>query len=295
MEIISNCPICQSQHIESFLEAKDYTVSGEVFKIVQCRSCDFLFTNPRPSAKEAGKYYESINYISHSNTNEGIVNKLYHWVRNVTLKQKTNWIENFRQANELLDIGCGNGHFVKACINRGWDAMGMELDIKTSEQARKNTKATIVNQLQEIKESQQFQIISLWHVLEHVYELDDYFRFFTSHLKPNGKLLIALPNPKSHDADKFKAYWAAYDVPRHIHHFTPKSIELLAKKYGFKLIQTKGLLFDSFYISLLSNEYESGHKKLISSFITGAFSNLKAFIFHGNYSSNLYIFEHAKK
>ncbi|MEY4384283.1 MAG: hypothetical protein RI995_1825 [Bacteroidota bacterium] len=293
MEIISNCPVCQSQHIESFLEAKDYTVSGEYFKIVQCRNCDFLFTNPRPSAEEAGKYYQSENYISHSNTSEGLINTLYHWVRTITLKQKTNWIQPYQKSKELLDIGCGNGHFLQACKQAGWKVSGMELDLKTAEQARKNTGAKIVNHLEEIKADETFQIISLWHVLEHVYELDQYFEFFKSHLKQDGKLLLALPNPKSHDAEKFKAYWAAYDVPRHIHHFTPKSIELLANKNGFKLTKTRGLLFDSFYISLLSNEYQSGNKKLISSLITGAFSNLKAFIFHGNYSSNLYIFEHA--
>lgn len=293
MEIISNCPICQSQHIESFLEAKDFTVSGEYFKIVQCRKCDFLFTNPRPSAKEAGKYYESENYISHSNTNKGLVNKLYHWIRNFTLKQKVNWISPYKQSKEILDIGCGNGHFLKACQNAGWNVSGMELDKKTAEQAEKNTGVKIANHLKEIDRTHQFQIISLWHVLEHVYELDEYFAFFKANLKLSGKLLLALPNPKSHDAEKFKSFWAAYDVPRHIHHFTPKTIELLANKHGFKLVKTKGLLFDSFYISLLSNEYQSGKKKLIPSFITGAFSNLKALIFNGNYSSNLYFFEHA--
>lgn len=293
MEIISNCPICQSRHIESFLEAKDFTVSGEYFKIVQCRSCSFLFTNPRPAANEAGKYYESSNYISHSNTNEGFVNQLYHKVRNITLQQKVKWIAPYKQSSEILDIGCGNGHFLKACKNAGWKVAGMELDKKTAEQAEKNTGEKIVNHLKEIDKESSFQIITLWHVLEHVYELDEYFAFFKAKLKPSGKLLFALPNPKSHDAEKFKSFWAAYDVPRHIHHFTPKTIEQLANKHGFKLVKTKGLLFDSFYISLLSNEYESGKKKLISSFITGAFSNLKAFIFSGNYSSNLYFFEHA--
>lgn len=291
MEIISNCPICQSQHIESFLEAKDYTVSGEFFKIVQCRSCDFLFTNPRPLAKEAGKYYQSETYISHSNTKEGIVNKLYHWVRNFTLQQKINWIRSYKNSNTLLDIGCGNGHFLQACQSAGWDVRGMELDPQTAAKATVLTKAKIAGKLSEIEAQEKFQIISLWHVLEHVYELDEYFTFFKKHLNENGKLLIAVPNPKSHDAEKFKSHWAAYDVPRHIHHFTPKTIQFLASKYGFKLVKTRGLLFDSFYISILSNEYQSGKKKLLASFITGAFSNLKAFIFNGNYSSNLYIFE----
>jgi hypothetical protein len=105
-------------------------------------------------------------------------------------------------------------------------------------------------------------------------------------------LILALPNSKSFDAQHFKEYWAAYDVPRHIYHFDPSTIESLAKKYGFKLKSTRGQIFDSFYISLLSHEYKTGKKKLISSLMVGLWSNLSAYFGKGNYSSNLYIFEH---
>jgi 2-polyprenyl-3-methyl-5-hydroxy-6-metoxy-1,4-benzoquinol methylase len=265
-----------------------------MFHIVTCDSCRLIYTNPRPAANEAGPYYHANAYISHSDTNEGIVNKLYHAVRKFTLQSKTNWIEPEKKGNkELLDIGCGNGHFLAAAKEKGWNINGVELDPETAARASKLTGLTIAPSLAEIATEKQFQVITLWHVLEHVYELDDYFHFFKSRLNKDGKLLLALPNPASFDAHYFKEYWAAYDVPRHIYHFTPATISALAAKYGFKLKKSRGLIFDSFYISLLSNEYKTGNKRLLHSFFIGLISNVRALLGKPNYSSNLYTFEHA--
>jgi 2-polyprenyl-3-methyl-5-hydroxy-6-metoxy-1,4-benzoquinol methylase len=294
MENIQNCPVCGSPHSSLKFKAKDYTVSNEMFHIVTCDSCRLIYTNPRPAANEAGPYYHANAYISHSDTNEGIVNKLYHAVRKLTLQSKTNWIEPEKKGNkELLDIGCGNGHFLAAAKEKGWNINGVELDPETAARASKLTGLTIAPSLAEIATEKQFQVITLWHVLEHVYELDDYFHFFKSRLNKDGKLLLALPNPASFDAHYFKEYWAAYDVPRHIYHFTPATISALAAKYGFKLKKSRGLIFDSFYISLLSNEYKTGNKRLLHSFFIGLISNVRALLGKPNYSSNLYTFEHA--
>jgi len=294
MEKLSSCPACGETKILPFLEAKDYTVSSEAFEINRCNSCELLFTNPRPKAAEAGPYYMSTNYISHSDTQEGIINKLYHAVRSFTLTQKTRWIEKEKGGNfELLDIGCGNGHFLHACQKAGWKINGMELDPATATRAESLLGIDIYPSIKEIPKDEKFRLISLWHVLEHVYELEEYFHFFKSRIASGGVLLLALPNSTSFDAQYFKEYWAAYDVPRHIYHFDPNTIESLAKKYGFKLKSTKGQIFDSFYISLLSHGYKTGKKKLISSFLVGMWSNLSAYFGKGNYSSNLYIFEHA--
>jgi 2-polyprenyl-3-methyl-5-hydroxy-6-metoxy-1,4-benzoquinol methylase len=253
-----------------------------------------VFTNPRPTSSEASKFYQSENYISHSNTQEGIINKLYHWVRKITLRQKTNWIESYKTGNKkLLDIGCGNGHFLHASKERGWNVTGMELDPETAKRASVLLDQSIHPSIKNIAEKESFDLISMWHVLEHVYELDEYFTFFKNHLSKSGKLLFALPNHLSYDAKVFQEYWAAYDVPRHIYHFNPTTLESLAKKHGFRLIKSKGQIFDSFYISLLSNEYKYGNKKIFSSFLIGLQSNLKAYFKTGNYSSNLYILEHA--
>lgn len=294
MENIQNCPVCGSPNSTLKYKAKDYTVSNEQFHIVSCDACSLIYTNPRPAANEAGPYYHASAYISHSDTNEGIVNKLYHAVRKFTLQSKLNWIEPDKKANkELLDIGCGNGHFLAAAKEKGWNINGLELDPETAARAAKLTGLTIAPSLQEIDREKEFQVITLWHVLEHVYELDAYFNFFKSRLNKEGKLLLALPNPASFDANYFKEYWAAYDVPRHIYHFTPATITALAAKYGFKLQKSRGLIFDSFYISLLSNEYKTGNKRLLHSFLIGFISNLRAMLGKPNYSSNLYIFEHA--
>jgi 2-polyprenyl-3-methyl-5-hydroxy-6-metoxy-1,4-benzoquinol methylase len=294
MENIQNCPVCGSPNSTLKFKAKDYTVSNEQFHIVSCDACSLIYTNPRPAANEAGPYYHASAYISHSDTNEGIVNRLYHAVRKFTLQSKLNWIEPDKKANkEILDIGCGNGHFLAAAKEKGWNINGLELDPETAARAAKLTGLTIAPSLVEIDPEKQFQVITLWHVLEHVYELDDYFNFFKSRLNKDGKLLLALPNAASFDASYFEEYWAAYDVPRHIYHFTPATITALAGKYGFKLKKSRGLIFDSFYISLLSNEYKTGNKRLIKSFFIGLISNLRAMVGKPNYSSNLYIFEHA--
>ena len=294
MENIQNCPVCGSPHSTLKLKAKDYTVSNEMFHIVTCDSCQLIYTNPRPAANEASPYYQASAYISHSDTSEGIVNKLYHAIRRITLKSKTNWIEpEKRGTRELLDVGCGNGHFLAAAKDKGWNITGLELDPETANRAAKLTGITIAPSLKEIAPEKQFQVVTLWHVLEHVYELDEYFHFFKNRIASDGKLLLALPNPASFDANYFKEYWAAYDVPRHIYHFTPATISALAAKYGFKLKTSRGLIFDSFYISLLSNEYKTGNKRLVPSFIIGFISNLRAMLGKPNYSSNLYLFEHA--
>jgi 2-polyprenyl-3-methyl-5-hydroxy-6-metoxy-1,4-benzoquinol methylase len=294
MEQLNQCPSCEHPHFSHFLAAKDHTVSHDTFEIVQCAACQLLFTNPRPEAKEAGKYYQSENYISHSNTQKGLINQLYHYVRNITLRQKTSWIEKYKQGEKmLLDIGCGNGHFLHAAKNKDWKVTGMELDSETAKRASELVEQIIYPSLKEIPDENQFNVISMWHVLEHVYELEDYFLFFKQHLLPTGQLLLALPNHLSHDAQIYQEHWAAYDVPRHIYHFNPQSLETLAQKHGFKIVKSKGQVFDSFYISLLSNEYKFGKKRVFFAFYLGMVSNLIAYFKSGNYSSNLYILEHA--
>ncbi|MFM6914527.1 MAG: class I SAM-dependent methyltransferase, partial [Aquirufa sp.] len=172
MENIQNCPVCGSPDSTLKFKAKDYTVSNELFHIVTCNSCQLIYTNPRPAANEAGPYYHASAYISHSDTNEGIVNKLYHTVRKFTLHSKTNWIEPEKKGNkEILDIGCGNGHFLAAAKEKGWNINGVELDPETAARAAKLTGIHIAPSLQKISSEKKFQVITLWHVLEHVYEL----------------------------------------------------------------------------------------------------------------------------
>ncbi len=290
---IEKCLVCGSNQFEPFLQCKDYTVSQETFNIVSCKSCGFKFTNPRPDNSVLGNYYKAESYVSHTNSKKGIVNKLYHVVRNHTLKKKIKLISSYVSRGTILDYGCGTGMFLGACKNAGWETFGMEPD----DDARKIASEQNLNlfsdkgTIQMHVVGKQFDAITLWHVLEHVTDMKETLTFFKDKLKPNGVLIIAVPNHVSYDAQYYKEYWAAYDVPRHLHHFELKSMKALLGTGGFQLIETKPMKFDSFYVSMLSEKYKTGSVNLIKAFMTGLRSNLKAKN-SSSYSSTIYTFKH---
>ena len=290
---LEKCIVCGSSQFEPFLVCKDYTVSQENFNIVSCKSCGFKFTNPRPENSVIGDYYKAEEYVSHSNTTKGVVNKLYHSVRNYTLKQKLKLISSYVSRGTMLDYGCGTGMFLNVCKNDGWETYGMEPD----DNARKmsiekgldvfSDKDKVSNRIVDKK----FNAITLWHVLEHVTDMEATLSFFKSKLNDDGVLIIAVPNHVSYDAQYYKEFWAAYDVPRHLHHFDINSMTSLVEKAGFKFKESKPMKFDSFYVSMLSEKYKTGSVNLVKSFLVGLTSNFKAKDTH-SYSSTIYIFKH---
>lgn len=293
MLTIDKCLVCGSDSFEPFLVCKDYTVSQENFNIVSCKSCGFKFTNPRPENSVIGDYYKAEEYVSHSNTTKGVVNKLYHSVRNYTLKQKLKLISSYVSRGTMLDYGCGTGMFLNVCKNDGWETYGMEPD----DNARKmsiekgldvfSDKDKVSDRIADKK----FNAITLWHVLEHVTDMEATLSFFKSKLNDDGVLIIAVPNHVSYDAQYYKEFWAAYDVPRHLHHFDINSMTSLVEKAGFKFKESKPMKFDSFYVSMLSEKYKTGSVNLVKAFLVGLTSNFKAKDTH-SYSSTIYIFKH---
>lgn len=290
---LEKCIVCGSSQFEPFLVCKDYTVSQESFNIVSCKSCGFKFTNPRPENSVIGDYYKAEEYVSHSNTTKGVVNKLYHSVRNYTLKQKLKLISSYVSRGTMLDYGCGTGMFLSVCKNDGWETYGMEPD----DNARKmsiekglevfSDKDKVSDRIADKK----FNAITLWHVLEHVTDMEASLSFFKSKLNDDGVLIIAVPNHVSYDAQYYKEFWAAYDVPRHLHHFDINSMTSLVEKAGFKFQESKPMKFDSFYVSMLSEKYKTGSVNLVKAFLVGLTSNFKARD-NNSYSSTIYIFKH---
>ncbi|MGE5108902.1 MAG: class I SAM-dependent methyltransferase [Sphingobacteriales bacterium] len=288
----TTCPVCDSANILELLEAKDYTVSGEVFQIWHCSSCTHRFTQNVPVQGEIVKYYQSADYISHSETKKGLINFLYHIVRKRTLTGKRKLIESVTGAKggNILDIGCGTGSFISVMKENGWRVRGLEPD----EEARKKGADLYGLPLEPIANFFQlppgaFDVITMWHVLEHVHELHPYIKQLKSLLKPGGKLLIAVPNYSSADANHYKEFWAAYDVPRHLYHFSPKSMEALIHLHGMKIETIRPMWFDSFYVAMLSEKYRTGRGNLIKAFCIGAVSNLKAMMRKDKCSSLIYI------
>lgn len=294
MVSLDKCLVCGSNSFEPFLVCKDHTVSQENFSIVSCKSCGFKFTNPRPEDSVIGDYYKAESYVSHTNTKKGVVNRLYHMVRSHTLKKKLSLVSSYVSRGTILDYGCGTGMFLDTCKKAGWEVFGMEPD----DDARKIASGLGLNlfsdkgRIDTYITDRKFSAITLWHVLEHVTDMSETLSFFKSRLDKNGVLVIAVPNHVSYDAQHYKENWAAYDVPRHLHHFELKSMKALLENNGFKLKQTLPMKFDSFYVSLLSEKYKTGSVNLVKAFFTGLRSNIKAKD-SSSFSSTIYVFIHA--
>lgn len=261
MHSYSTCPVCLSPNFKEVLRAKDHTVSGETFGIVHCDNCTHRFTHPVPDAAHIGPYYQSEDYISHSNTSKGFINAAYQRVRKITLKQKRNLLNDFTgmQQGKILDIGCGTGAFLGTVKEAGWNVTGVEPDPGARKLAKElwNIEAHPGESFYELEEGK-YDAASMWHVLEHVHELEQYMEKIHRLLKPNGKFIVAVPNYTSWDAQKYGAAWAAYDVPRHLYHFSPASMQHLVERKGFRLKEIKRMPFDSFYVAMLSERYKNG-------------------------------------
>jgi 2-polyprenyl-3-methyl-5-hydroxy-6-metoxy-1,4-benzoquinol methylase len=292
MIVYELCPNCGNKNIFLVLSAKDYTVSGEQFEILECRNCTQRFTQNIPGPQEIGKYYQSENYISHSDTSKGLINNLYHKVRKRTLVQKRKLIENTtgKKAGSILDVGCGTGAFLHTMKNEKWNITGLEPD----ETARAKALQLYGLHLKKTEEfyllpAQTFDAITMWHVLEHVHELHNYIAQLKKLLKPGGKLFIAVPNYTSYDAGVYKEFWAAYDVPRHLYHFSPKSMQALLNSHGMAVEKMKPMWYDSVYVSMLSEQYRSGKPHPVKALFCGIISNFKALFNIEKCSSVIYV------
>lgn len=291
----NTCLVCGSNQFEPFLVCKDYTVSKEDFQIVSCKSCGFKFTNPRPADNIIGEYYKSEDYVSHSNTRKGLINRIYHWVRNYTLGKKLALVSRHVSRGTILDYGCGTGMFLSVCHKAGWSCFGMEPDTDARALAKEHGLPQVYSNKAELVTSmanKQADAITLWHVLEHVTDMDETLSFFKKTLSEKGTLIIAVPNYKSYDAAYYKEHWAAYDVPRHLYHFSQDTMQKLLAKAGFKLVEALPMKFDSFYVSMLSEKYKTGSSGLFMAFSTGLKSNMRARS-AAEYSSVIYVFKHA--
>ena len=271
--------------LKPFLNCIDYTVSKESYEVMLNEEYGMLVTSPVPSNLET--YYISDSYISHTDSKKSFIDRIYQLVKNYTLKQKVKLINSFNtESKTILDVGAGTGDFLKVCKKNNWDAYGIE----PSDKARKIAAEKEINLKQDISElkNELFDVITLWHVLEHIPNLIEYIDQLKKLLKPNGVLLIAVPNYKSYDAEYYKEYWAAYDVPRHLWHFSKESIQKLFSQVNMNVEKILPMKFDSFYVSLLSEKYKNKKNKSFKAFLTGLKSNLKAKK-DGEYSSLIYI------
>lgn len=287
-----SCPVCNHNESSKMLTVKDFTVSLEDFEIVECVSCGFRFTAHPPAVHQIGRYYQSDAYISHTDSKKGIFNTIYQLIRKQAVKSKRKLVCHFsqRKTGNILDYGCGTGAFLAEMKSAGWQVQGMEPDPGARSRAEDLTASTIMDpDMLPTIETASVDVITMWHVLEHVHALHDTLSQVKRILKENGLLVVAVPNHLSHDARHYAQHWAAYDVPRHLHHFSPLSITQLMKIHGLQVREVLPLWYDAFYVSLLSEKYKTGSMRLIPAILTGLISNLKALFNKGVCSSQIYI------
>ena len=274
---IDCCPICGSNSLHKEFSAVDHLVSQECFDVWICGHCGFRFTQNVPDEQGIDKYYESADYISHSDTEKGLMNRLYHFARNIMLTAKAGHVTRATGLRQgwLLDIGSGTGYFAHMMNEWGWTVRAIEKNSQARHFAQehfglKSDDEEAFNTLQD----KSFDCITLWHVLEHLQHLNIMGDKFYRWLKDDGALLIAVPNNASTDASHYGADWAAWDVPRHLWHFSPATMQLFAQKHGFKIIKTIPMPLDGFYVSMLTEQY-LGHKM---SFLRGFWQGACAWV-----------------
>ena len=294
LERLSKCPLCKSGLFLNHSEIKDHAVSHESFILCKCSNCQLLFTNPRPTQDTIGPYYAFPEYYSHEDKAKNLTQWIYQKVRKYSISKKVEFIEHLVPKGNLLDYGCGTGEFLNAAKLKGWKVAGVEPNEKARTLASKKLDKKVKASIDELKESAAFDIITLYHVLEHIHDLRKTIKNIIKHLKSDGYIIIAVPNYQSWDGKKYGQYWAGWDVPRHLYHFSQESMEKLQHEFGLELKETKPMKFDSFYVSLLSEGYLDKKSGLLSKYIkavrAGLLSN-RAAKAPGQFSSNIFVFQ----
>lgn len=279
------------QNAIHFIKVKDHSVSQETFELVHDKDLDMLITHPQPSLDKLPSYYESVDYISHTDGNKSLFEKMYQFVKSIALKNKLNLINSESQRGKILDIGAGVGDFLSVAKKDGWEIIGVEPSEKAKAIA-KNKGVTFVESINDL-ENNSFDVITMWHVLEHVPDLENQIKELKRLIKPSGTIFIAVPNFNSFDAKYYGSFWAAYDVPIHLWHFSKTAIKKLFAKENLELQKVLPMKFDSFYVSLLSEKYKSGKMNFIKAFFVGLKSNWKGSQ-NSEYSSHIYVIKNAK-
>lgn len=289
------CPVCNSNQIKEVFVLEDYSVSHETFPVDECLNCGLRFTQHIPCETAIQRYYQSADYISHSDTRKGIINKVYHLARRYTLLKKASLVKAVtgKRVGMHLDIGSGTGSFVNTMQKAGWNTIGLEPDNNARKKGVElyNVDIYPADEFTMLPEST-YDAITMWHVLEHIHQLNETVEQLRKLLAPGGKLLVAVPNYTSKDARHYKKHWAAYDVPRHLYHFSPSSIRQLMENHGMKVVAVKPMWLDSFYVSMLSEKYRKGN--IIKAVWNGLLSNFNSFFSREYCSSLIYIIEATK-
>lgn len=254
-----NCPLCGSENYKINLSAPDrFNPNGSAFEIVRCLNCEVAFLNPRPTRQSIAEFYKNAAYQPFLSTqsNLSLWDRLYRWVRVYTIRSKRKKIEKLKTGGLLLDVGCGTGEFLNEMQSSGWQVTGLEMDREAAEFAEKTYHLNVFRG--DLSASSfagsSFDVITLWHVLEHLPNPKESLKQAKDLLKEDGWLLIACPDIASLDARFYQKHWVALDAPRHLLHFEPKSMAALCDSVALQMREIQQLPLDAFYNCLMSEQ-----------------------------------------
>lgn len=286
----NTCMACGKEKFSKFIELKDYFLTKEDFELIRCANCGLLYTHPVPEPDQIAKYYDSKEYTSHITKGFSVKNILYRNARALTLRRKVKLIEKHKEVGSILDIGAGTGNFLNHCRSQGWNVEGVEVNKGAREYARKQFGLEFFSDTSQFEtQPPQFDVITMWHVLEHLEDPERQMILNTKILKEEGIMVIAIPDYTSWDACHYAKFWAAYDVPRHLYHFSKKSFEMFSDKIGLTIVELKPMIMDAFYISLLSEKYSNNKLRYPNAFINGIRSNIAGLRGRYSFSSWAYL------
>jgi len=288
---ISKCILCCEKLAGTDRKVTDHFCTGKKFDLLICPGCELIYTSPLPSKDKIGEFYRFSGYVSHSEKPGNFFQRIYFFIRKIMIKKKIRFIKpHLGDSKRILDYGSGTGVFLARCIKNNFNAFGYEPDDRAGNIAREKIGSDVMLSLQDIDNQQleKFDMVTLWHVLEHIYDLDPAMKRFNRILRDKGMLVLALPNYESFDASYYKELWGGYDVPRHLYHFNFNAIKVLAKKYGYVLLKARPLVFDSYFVSLLSEKYKKNPIFIARAMLIGLISNLYGLMGFKPYSSMVY-------
>lgn len=237
----THCPLCGHVDADCIQEAQDPTPAegdGLWFAVVQCRHCSLRYTNPRPDAACIGRFYPG-DYKPHRRPRKMDADRPSSWLgrlsgRSVERRGELPWEG---PPGRLLDFGCGGGSFLKRMADRGWQVTGLDAAVGAVREVQESLGLTaLVGSLpHEDLAPASFEVVTMWHSLEHVHDplaiLAEAFRLLT----PGGKLIVACPNIDSWPFRWFGPAWFGLDLPRHLVHFTPKTLTDAMESSGFRV------------------------------------------------------------
>jgi len=270
----------------SIMKLKDYFLTKEPFSLVRNSQFGYLETFPQP-LDNLDDYYKSEEYISHTDGQKNLFEKVYQFFKYFNIRYKFSLLDSPKKGTKILDYGCGVGDFLAFAKKQKLEVLGIEPNENAREIAQHKLGENFIINENISNLNEQFDYITLWHVLEHIPNLEEFLKSLKDKIKDDGTILIAVPNYKSFDAQYYKKYWAAYDVPRHLWHFDPKSMEKLFDAYGMKIEKNYPLWFDSFYVSILSEKFKKNKLGIITAICVALISNFIG-LFNGNTSSIVY-------